>query len=108
MAEQFEMAIEQIEGAVVLFVPDHIKPHNGYFEITMPPEVARGVAEEIARKAFEGEFKGKPVNSNMLVEQKRAKMLRRVELILNNLDKRKVKRSTIAAQVVDTVLGEVL
>jgi len=96
------MQIFENEGMVVLGFSKKVE------EISMPPEVARGVAEEIARKAFQGSFGQYPQQSNMLLEQKRTKLLKRVELILNNLDSRKISRNKIAAQVIDTVLSEIL
>ena len=102
MNKPIELKIFENEGMVVLGFPQKVE------EISMVPETARGVAEEIARAAHKGQFKGLPIGNNMLIEQKRAKLLRRVELVLGNLEKRKVHPSRIAVELVDIVLAEVL
>ena len=86
------------------FVLDFEKPQK---EVSITPEVARGVAEEIARKAHIAQFKGLPME-NQLIEQKRLKLLRRIELMIVNLTNRKVKPQRMAQEIVDTVFHEVL
>lgn len=101
MTEQVQMKVYEKEGMVVLGLPKKMD------EISMHPDVAGEVAQEISNCAGRGKLvmmaAGTPVTD---IQYK--KITNRVRLVMENLDKRKISRARIAKEVVDIVLAEVL
>lgn len=102
MSENIQLEIYENEGMVVLRFG---KATN---EISIMPEMAREVAEEIARKAYEGSVNAtSPINRSLIVERLRAKLVVRIDHVIRNLHEKGKSYEYIAQEVTDMVLREV-
>jgi len=97
------LAIGEVNDMVVLSFPFECT------ECVLDPETARMAGEALAKAAYHAHTGVKPhEGANILSEQKRGVLINRVKLVINNLQGKQVKPDVLAAQVVDTVLSEVL
>lgn len=92
--------IEQKEGMVVLRFSKPVA------EISMHSEMARQIAEEIARKANNADMTLRP-NASILADQIHGKMVTRLTNIIRSEQKKGKLPGYIAQQCVDVIFSEI-
>ena len=103
MSENIPLEVFENEGMVVLRFGRETS------EISIMPEMAREVAEEIARKAYEGSITTtSPINRSLIIDRIRAKLVVRFAHVIRNLHEKGKSYEHIAQEVADLALREVV
>lgn len=100
---EIRMEIGDRDGMVVIHLA---KPTD---EITITPEVARQIAETLARSAYSAAYNLQaPENKSKIAERIRGKLLNRITHVIRSLQEQGKPPLYIANHVVDTVMSEML
>lgn len=101
--KEMQLTLGERDGMVVIQLPHETN------EVTITPEVARELGEQIARSAHSAQYGiQSPKNKSQIAEQIRAKLLVRVSHVIRSLREQGKPDIYIANHVVDTILSETL